>query len=229
MTASTASTASTDTTAADAARTATAAPGLRERKRAQTQRSIWSEAIALFLEHGFEAVTVNRIAAAANVSKMTVFNYFPTKEDLVITPMREHIGDAAHAVRTRAAGEGPALALRRDFLARLEDRDASSGLCDITWVVGCQRLLRETPALRLRLYAMHEETRRLLADALAGDGAEPDVLAHARAGQLMGARQALIEENVRRMLAGETADAVHPDAVRAAERVFGHLVGGAAE
>ena len=103
----TATTASTDTTAADAARTATAAPGLRERKRAQTQRSIWSEAIALFLEHGFEAVTVNRIAAAANVSKMTVFNYFPTKEDLVITPMREHIGDAAHAGACARPGRVP--------------------------------------------------------------------------------------------------------------------------
>jgi AcrR family transcriptional regulator len=217
-----------DTTAAAGAAAAAAVPGLRERKRAQTERSIWSEAIALFLEHGFDSVTVNRIAAAANVSKMTVFNYFPTKEDLVTNPMRQHTEDAAGAVRARAAGESPAVALRRDFLARLDERDASSGLCDITWVVGCQRLLRETPALRLRLYAMHEETRRLLAEALAGDGVAPDVLSHAEAGQLLGARQALIEENVRRMLAGDRADAVHPDAVDAAERVFAQLIGRAA-
>ncbi|MGQ4511727.1 TetR family transcriptional regulator [Streptomyces sp. DW26H14] len=230
-------TATTATTPAKAA----PAPGLRERKRVQTQRAIWSEAISLFLEQGFDGVTVNRIAAAANVSKMTVFNYFPTKEDLVTAPMRDHVENPARVVRARAAGEGPAVALHRDFRALLDGRDASSGLCDITWVVGCQRLLRETPALRLRLYAMHEEARVLLASALAGGdedggdggdgdgpgtgGAAPDVFAHAEAGRLLGARQALIEENVRRMIAGETADAVHPDAVRAADRVFGLLSG----
>src|SRR5436853_609935 len=57
--------------------------GLRERKKRKTRESIANAAARLFTERGFEVVTVAEVARAAEVSEQTVFNYFPTKEDLV--------------------------------------------------------------------------------------------------------------------------------------------------
>src|SRR4051812_5213589 len=56
--------------------------GLRERKKRETRDAIAAAALALFLERGFDAVTVADVGVAANVSEKTVFNYFATKEDL---------------------------------------------------------------------------------------------------------------------------------------------------
>ena len=62
--------------------------GLRERKKRQTRDAIAAAALALFLERGFDAVTVADVARAADVSEKTVFNHFPTKEDLRLRPLR---------------------------------------------------------------------------------------------------------------------------------------------
>ncbi|WUN46715.1 TetR/AcrR family transcriptional regulator [Streptomyces sp. NBC_00306] len=64
--------------------------GLRERKKQQAYRAISDGAIALFLEKGFEAVSVAEIAAAADVSKPTLFRYFPAKEDLALHRFADH-------------------------------------------------------------------------------------------------------------------------------------------
>ncbi|MCC3769853.1 TetR/AcrR family transcriptional regulator [Streptomyces sp. UNOC14_S4] len=197
----------------------TAQPGLRERKKIETTRRLFSTAVELFLEHGFDNVTVAQIAAASDVSKMTVFNYFPTKEHLVLRPMEDHVHDAAHIVRERAAGETPVAALRRAFLAALDEHDASTGLNDAPDVLGVCRLLHETPALAQRALALTQQSRDLLAAELPG----PPVLAAVTAAQLIGAREALSAENLRRLLAGESADAVHPDAVADAKRAFAFL------
>ncbi|MGP4103455.1 TetR/AcrR family transcriptional regulator [Nonomuraea sp. KM90] len=59
-------------------------PNLRERRRTETQRMIQSHAMRLFVEHGYDATTVDHVARASGVSTMTVYRHFPTKEDLVL-------------------------------------------------------------------------------------------------------------------------------------------------
>ncbi|MER5185622.1 TetR family transcriptional regulator [Streptomyces sp. NPDC002896] len=204
----------------------TAQPGLRERKKLQTAQMLWETAIGLFLQHGFDNVTVTQIAAAANVSKMTVFNYFPAKEDLAMRPMADHVGDPARAVRERARGESAIAALRRDYLAALARRDASTGLNDDRKVLSVHRLLHQTPALAQRVVVLRDRDQQLLAQELAAPTEHPDVLARAAASQLIGTREALITENLRRLFDGESADEVYPDAVAHAEQAFELLATG---
>ena len=80
-------------------------PGLRERKKQQTRELIAETARRLFGERGFEGVTVAEIARAADVSEQTVFNYFPTKEDLVYWRLETFEEDLLAAVREREPGE----------------------------------------------------------------------------------------------------------------------------
>jgi AcrR family transcriptional regulator len=96
-----------------------AAPGLRERKKQQTRLEISDIATRMFIERGFEAVTVAEIAAAANVSVNTVFNYFSTKEELFFD-RTEAIRWSSSVVRERRRGESAVMALRRAFRKMLK-------------------------------------------------------------------------------------------------------------
>lgn len=194
-------------------------PGLRERKKEQTRRKIWSVAIDLFSERGYDQVSVAEVAAAADVSKMTVFNYVSTKEDLVLGPMEEHVGDPAAVVRDRPAGESAVAAMRRQFIAALDARDASVGLNADPYVLRVRRLVDETPSLVLRVRDFSARSAALLAAELESDTGDP-LLAQVAAVQLIGVRSVLIGENHRLLLAGETPDQVHPGAVERAERAF---------
>ncbi len=77
--------------------------GLRERKKRAARQAIATTARRLFAERGFDAVTVADVAAAAQVSEKTVFNYFPTKEDLAFAGREEGIAQFVAAIATRAA------------------------------------------------------------------------------------------------------------------------------
>ncbi|WLQ35171.1 helix-turn-helix domain containing protein [Streptomyces castrisilvae] len=193
--------------------------GLRERKKIETRRRLLAEATKLFGERGFDQVSVAEIAEAANVSKMTVFNYFDSKEDLVFAPMEEHVGDAARIVRDRAPGESVVAAMRRHFLEAVERRDPSVGMSDHEVALGLIRLIQQTPVLLTRAHAFFVGTLDELTDALIEEGEEP-AIALVVASQVLGAHNALITENHRRLLAGESADAIAADAVRLAGRAF---------
>ena len=86
--------------------------GLRERKKQQTRQLIADTARELFAERGFEAVTVSDIARAADVSAQTVFNYFPTKEDLFYSRLEAFESELVAAVRDRAPDESVSVGLR---------------------------------------------------------------------------------------------------------------------
>ncbi|MEV5434943.1 TetR family transcriptional regulator [Streptomyces sp. NPDC052682] len=193
-------------------------PGLRERKKQRMYQVLSDVAVRLFLEKGFDAVSVAEIAAAAEVSKPTLFRYFPAKEDLVLYRIADHEGEAA-----RVVGEGPSplAALRRHFLRGLEQGDPVTGLSDDPEVLAFHQLLYGTPALVARLYAHLERSEAALAEALGGD-----LDARLAAGQIVAVRRVLAQENWRRIAAGERAADVRADAVAAAERAFGLLAGG---
>src|SRR5436190_2043248 len=87
--------------------------GLRETKKLQTRQEIASKAMGLFAKRGFDHVTVAEVAEAAGVSEKTVFNYFPTKEDLFWDEVPAREAAMVDAIRNRKPGESIAAALER--------------------------------------------------------------------------------------------------------------------
>ncbi|GGW14616.1 TetR family transcriptional regulator [Streptomyces capoamus] len=195
--------------------------GLRERKKQRMYQDVSDTAVRLFLERGFDAVSVAEVAAAAGISKPTLFRYFPAKEDLVLHRIADHETEAARVV---AGAADPVDALRRNFLAGLDRRDPVTGLNDHPEVLSFHRLLYGTPALVARAYVHVERSEAALAEALGG-GLE----ARLAAGQIIAVRRILAQENWRRIAAGEPVEAVAPEAVRAAERAFRRLAEGLPE
>jgi AcrR family transcriptional regulator len=104
--------------------------GLRERKKEQTRAAIAHTAVGLFLERGYDHVSIADIAAAAGVAKMTVTNYFPAKEDLVISAGVSVVPDLAAVVRNRRADETVLGALLRFVRAELDRRAEWTALHD---------------------------------------------------------------------------------------------------
>lgn len=92
-----------------------AGTGLRDLKKARTRRLIADTAARLFAERGYEQVTVGEIARAAEVAEQTLYNYFPTKEQLVTDREQQVQQQLSHLIRTRPAGVSPAAAIR-DFV-----------------------------------------------------------------------------------------------------------------
>ncbi|MFJ8807662.1 TetR family transcriptional regulator [Streptomyces sp. NPDC102490] len=196
------------------------APGLRERKKQRMFRTLSDIAVELFLEKGFDAVSVAEVAAAAEVSKPTLFRYFPAKEDLVLHRIADHEDEAA---RVAVQGPEPIDALRRHFLAGLDRCDPVTGLNDHPAVLAFHRLLYGTPALVARMHTQLERSEAALAEALGGG-----LAARLAAGQIIAVQRILALENWRRISGGERVEDVRADAVAAAERAFAGLEAGLA-
>ncbi|MFJ9840188.1 TetR/AcrR family transcriptional regulator [Kitasatospora sp. NPDC101155] len=207
--------------------------GLRERKKERTRQAISEAAIALFLEHGFDQVSVADVAAAAEVSKPTLFSYFASKEDLVVHRFADHQEQAAEVVRGRDADETVLDALRRDFLDGLARRDPVSGLNDHPQVLAFTALVYGTPSLAARVGAYVARAEQSLADALreAPDLPGPrDLTAPLLAAQVTATQRVLALHNWHRIHHdGRSADDLHPDAVADATRAFDLLTDGYAE
>ena len=189
--------------------------GLRERKKLRTRQLIAETARRMFVEHGFDAVPVSAVARAAEVSEATVFNYFPTKEDLIFQGMEEFETELVAAVRDRAPGESIAtafftFALEPRGLLAVRDKAAASYLAEVT------RMIAASPALQSRQREILARYTASLAAFIAADtGAGPDdlrpsVVAHA----LIGTHQSLIDFIHRRLLDGQTDTARLADQVK---------------
>ncbi|BCB78670.1 TetR family transcriptional regulator [Phytohabitans flavus] len=195
--------------------------GLRERKKQRTHDTISAAAIALFLDRGYDAVSVADVADAAEVSKPTLFKYFPTKEDLVLHRIADHQGEAARVVRERRPGESPLAALRRHFLDGLDRRDPVTGLNDHERVLAYHRMVFSTPSLAARVASFAEADEVALAEALGGG-----LTARVAAGAIVAAQRILARDNWQRLIDGQPAEEVHPEAVAAADRAYDLLESG---
>ena len=146
--------------------------GLRERKKQQTRTAIRDAAMRLFLERGFDQVSVAEVARAADVSEATVFNYFPTKEDLVYERMDAFEQELLAAVRERPEGESVLRAFVRFILDRSDTAITGDGR---RRVAALTRLTTASPSLQARERQIVASYTEALAASLAEEaGAAPD-------------------------------------------------------
>ncbi|MER5350512.1 TetR/AcrR family transcriptional regulator [Kitasatospora sp. NPDC002551] len=202
--------------------------GLREEKKRQTRTLLADTATGLFAEHGFERVTVADVARAAGVAVTTVFNYFPTKEDLFFDRQDEVVDRLALVVRQRPAGSSPVDAVRAELLAGLDAGEPTYGLdprAAAFW-----RTVEGSTALRARLLELGERAEEALAATLAEEAGLPAgaPLPRMVAGALAGAHRAALAEVRRGVVAGEPADAVRARVTAAVTAGFGLLAEGLA-
>ncbi|MCT2592435.1 TetR/AcrR family transcriptional regulator [Streptomyces sp. N2-109] len=147
--------------------------GLRERKKRQTRQLISDIATGLFLDRGFDRVTIAEIAEAAEVSVNTVYNYFPSKEDLFFDREPELIARSSALVRERQPGQSAADALLAQLRKDLDERTVHVGMTE-----GYARFMecvRESPALLARMWVMQARVVQGLTETLREEaGATPD-------------------------------------------------------
>lgn len=169
-------------------------PSLRERNRARTREEIEVAAFDLFRERGFDAVTVEQIAAVAGVSHRTFYRYFPTKEDVVFGEHEAAVARLRAALAEADPAEPPLRRVRRALIA-VQQPGRRPEL-----EVARARLVAESAAVRARNSQLAEDFENMVAEALA-PGSGSDDAARARAvivaaalfGALRGARRAIAE------------------------------------
>ena len=204
--------------------------GLRERKKERTRRLIADTAWRLFADRGFEQVTVAEVARQAEVAVATVFNYFPTKEDLFFFRLDAFGAYLVDAVATRAAGEPVLVAFRRHLLgsggllAQVEagDRQALERLRTVS------RVIADSPALQVREQQAFARTADALAARLAAETGAPadDLRPQAAANALIGVQRALVDYTRRRVLADDEPGRLATDVRRLSEDAFALLAQG---
>jgi AcrR family transcriptional regulator len=143
---------------------------LRERKKRETRRLLAEVATRLFAERGFEIVTVSDIASEVNVSEKTVFNYFETKEDLVLEGRMEVEADLLRAVRERRAGEPIIEAVRRHTLAVAARMNALPAERRNAF----RKILANTPSVHARMRELSQRSENELARLLAEETAKSE-------------------------------------------------------
>ena len=202
--------------------------GLRERKKQQTRLLIAETARRLFGERGFDAVTVADVAKAADVSEGTVFNYFPTKEDLFSSGMEAFQALLVDAVRERSAGETVLGAFRR-FVLENSRRLAQEEMADLTATAA--RIVTTSPALQAREREIVTRYTDALAALIAEETGGPpdDVEAWSVANALMGVQRALVAGVRARVLAGLRGPKLAADMRTQAKRAFSRLEAGLAD
>ena len=190
------------------------AQGLRERKKQKTRQLIAETARALFVEHGFDAVSVSEVARTADVSEATVYNYFPTKEDLVYFGLEVFEEALMAAVRDRPAGESALEAFGRfateprGFLAATDEAEAEA-------LLRASRMISNSPALVARerqILARYTDSLTALLAEETGAGPS-DVRPRVVATALIRLHAALIEY-VRRRVLEDDLDVPLPDVLR---------------
>jgi AcrR family transcriptional regulator len=201
--------------------------GLRELKKEQTRKLIAETAWRLFADRGFDQVTVAEVAREAQVAEATVFNYFPTKEDLFYSRFEAFGAGLLEAISTREAGEPALAAFRRHLLqsggllAQVEAGDAQA----LERLRTINRVIAASPALQAREQQAFARSTDALAGLLAAETGAPagDLQPQVAANALMGVQRALIDYTRRRILADDEPARLAADVRRRAQRAFALL------
>ncbi len=162
--------------------------GLRERKKEHVRTTIQKEAIRLFTENGYDTTTVEQIAEAAGVSPATIYRYYKSKEDLVVTDEYDPI--VIQSLLDRPADEPlieAARAMMTGVLAKYFERDREL-------LAARMALRKKTPALQVAFLEEQERTLELFAALLARHLRRPadDLDVRIACGALTGALQEAI-------------------------------------
>ena len=197
--------------------------GLRERKRRLTRHLIADAATAMFASRGFDAVRVSEIADRVNVSMKTLYNYFPTKESMVLDDADELIEGLAAALRDRQAGMPVTEAFVRALEANMHEFDLLDDELAAYVATTFAAMVKQTPALHAHWLEIQDRLARVAAEQLALQaGAEPADPQPAIAGwALAGLVQVDLDSRARHIRAGRRGtalrDAVARDIRQAAE------------
>jgi AcrR family transcriptional regulator len=199
--------------------------GLRERKKRETRLAISHVATRLFQERGFENVSVVEIAAAANVSKMTVFNYFARKEDLYFDRGLSDLALAAQALRERASNVSPLGALQALVHRMVDERHVQAKFTPA--VVAFWRTVKESPALRARARELRDELESGLTELLQASVRRRDPRARLIASMLAAAWRVAYTTALRRQRAGDNAADVRAAFLDSVDEAFAIIRKGA--
>lgn len=201
--------------------------GLRERKKQRTRELIGETALRLFLERGFDRVSVAEIARVSEVSEQTVFNYFRSKEDLVYWRLEGFQERLLGAIEQRSEGESVLVALRR-FVAQQQGLLNEDDAAAFETLVAISRMIAESPTLLDRERAVFDRSAAALAVRIAEEhGAPPeDIEAWVVANSLIGVHRALVEYVRKQVLAGTRGPRLRRQVEARAAAAFDRLAGG---
>jgi AcrR family transcriptional regulator len=194
--------------------------GLRERKKRQTREAIAQTAAELFTRHGFDAVTVDDIARAVDVSRQTVFNYFPSKEQMLFDRDAEIAAALVAAVRDRPDGVSLVGAFRahtRAFWTRLDTVLQTGPLPQGFW-----EIVEGSPALRDYAESTFARHARMVALQLALERhlAQDDPVCQAQARALCGVNVAILTCGLARLIRSDNARGVVSDMLVQADHAY---------
>jgi AcrR family transcriptional regulator len=170
--------------------------GLRESKKLRTRQEIADKAMQLFAQRGFDTVTVAEVAVAAEVSEKTVYNYFPTKEDLFFDEVPAREAALVAAITSRRQGESILGALRR-LQAGECPRLCSPGFATFA------RIIEESTALKAKELEVMARFVQVLTDTLQGELGIDERDARIAAGLLVSVHRQLFRAARKQALAGK--------------------------
>jgi AcrR family transcriptional regulator len=198
-------------------------PRTSERGGPQTRARIREVANRLFIERGYDAVTVAEVAREAGVSSVTVFNHFPRKEDLFLDRTVDAIELLRSAVRDRASGLDVLASLHDVAVGLFDARHPLSGVDERS--ASFFRTVAQSPALVARAREIVSDLQRVLAEELERDPAfEGD--GPLLAALFLAGYSSVMVETARRVIAGEAPSAVVDDHRARLERLFDALRNG---
>lgn len=195
--------------------------GLRDRKRRLTRQLISDAATALFASRGFDEVKVSEVARRVGVSEKTIYNYFPTKESMVLDGTDEMVESLTAALRERAHGESIT-----DAVVRAMEKDMSRFEPDVEGfdelIPKFVGMIERTPSLHAAWLDTHARLARVAAEQLAAQAGvdprdpEPVIAGHALVGLLEVAMRSRVRHTVDGLRRDALRDAVVGDVRRAA-------------